>query len=417
MMGEPLSGPETVEASPVPHPATRGWLNRNVAGMGLTSFLSDTGHEAATAILPLFLASIGASAAALGTIEGVADAVSSFVKLAAGWYSDRFGRRKPTVIAGYTLTGLSTGLFALATAWPHILVARAIGWLGRGVRGPLRDAIMADSVPPTARGRAFGFERAGDTLGAVVGPLLALALVAFLTRFQAPAAAYRQVFLITAIPGLLAALSFATLVRERQRASNQTLRFWGTVQGLPPRFKLFLIAVGIFGAGDFAHTLLTLRASQLLAPGLGEARAGQVAILLYVLHNVVYATFSYPAGALGDRIGKGRVLTAGYALAALMGVGWIVAFPSVVYLGLLFMLGGAFIAVEDALERAIAADFLPEEVRGTGYGILATVNGVGDFLSSVIVGFLWTEVAPAAGFAYATILSLAGAALMYRLRR
>jgi MFS family permease len=394
----------------------KGWLNRNVAGMALASFFSDAGHEMATAILPLFLVSIGAPPAALGTIEGVADAMSSFVKLGAGWFSDRIGRRKPIAVAGYTLTGLTTGLFALATAWPHVLLARAAGWFGRGIRGPVRDAMLSESVTPETRGRAFGFHRAGDTLGAITGPAIALVLLSLLAGREAAAVTYRHIFWITLIPGLCAALSFALFVKERARPANHAANLFKAVGGLPTRFKVFLIGVGVFGIGDFAHSLLTLRAAQMLTPGMGALRAGQTAIALYVVHNVLYAGMSYPIGALADRVGKRGLLATGYGMAALMGIGWIVAVPSVWVLGLLFALGGTFIAAEDALEGALAADLLPEGVRGTGYGVLATVNGLGDFLSSVVVGALWTAVSPAAGFAYATALFALGAVVVYRMR-
>lgn len=403
--------PEPIQTAPPAQSVslqTESWLNRNVIGMGLTSFLSDLGHEIATALLPLFLLSIGASAGALGAIEGVADALSSFVKLAAGWYTDRIGRRKPLVIFGYTLTA-STGLFALATAWPQVLLIRALGWLGRGIRGPLRDAILAESIPAEARGRAFGFHRAGDTLGAIAGPLLALALVSTGTS-------YRTAFWITAIPGLLAALTFATLVRERRRPPNHTMHLWQTIGGLPTRFKLFLVGVGVFGLGDFAHSLLTLRAAELLTPTLGAPQAGSLAVSLYVLHNVVYAGTSFPVGALADRLGKRALLALGYLVAVAMNLALIAAVPSLAVLSLIFVLGGMVIASEDALEGAIAADLLPEEVRGTGYGVLATVNGLGDFFSSLVVGSLWTGLSPTAGFGYAAALSLAGAIILLKVR-
>ena len=399
-----------------PPQSQKKWLNRNVVGMALASFFSDAGHEAATSILPLFLISIGAPAAALGTIEGVADAVSSFVKLGAGWFSDRIGRRKPIAVLGYTLTGLTTGLFALATSWWHILFARTAGWFGRGIRSPVRDAMLSESVPAEARGRAFGFHRAGDTLGAVTGPVLALGLITLLAGREATQTTYRQIFLITLIPGLLSALSFAFFVKEKIRPANRKESLFQTIHNLPARFKIFLIGVGIFGAGDFAHSLLTLRAIQILTPDMGASRAGQTAIALYVLHNVLYAGMSYPIGALADRIGKRSLLALGYGLAAVMGIGWIIAVPSVWMMGLLFALGGTFIAAEDALEGALAADLLPEEVRGTGYGVLATVNGLGDFLSSIIVGALWTAFNPAVGFAYATVLFIVGAIAIYRVR-
>jgi MFS family permease len=384
------------------------WLNPAVLGMGLTSFFSDLGHETATAILPLFLASIGAPPAALGAIEGVSDAISSFVKLGAGWLGDRVPRRKPIVVGGYALTGIATALFGLATAWPHILVSRGIGWFGRGIRGPLRDAMLADSVEPEVRGRAFGFERAGDTVGAVVGPATAILLLSVLT--------FRQIFFATLIPGLLAALSFAFLVKERGRSLMKPRKFWEAIGALPSKFRLFLIGVAIFGAGDFAHTLLILRASQALTPALGAAGAGTLAVGLYSFHNLIYAAASFPMGALGDRFSKRMLLAGGYVLAALMSLGFIFAFPLIRNLVLLFGLGGLYIAVEDTLERAIAADLLPEDLRSTGYGVLATANGLGDFVSSLVVGVLWTAVGPAAGFAYAAVLSLAGAIVIFRVR-
>lgn len=398
-------------------PAARaGWLNRNVVGMALASFFSDAGHEMATAILPLFLISIGAPAAALGTIEGVADAVSSFVKLGAGWFSDRIGKRKPIVVAGYFLTGLTSGLFAIVVNWPQVLLARAAGWFGRGIRGPVRDAMLAESVQPEARGRAFGFHRMGDTLGAIAGPALALAALSLVTGQAATDAAYRWIFLVTMIPGVLSALSFLIFVKERARQPNHHTSFIASVRSLPRNFRLYLIGVGLFGIGDFAHSLLTLRAAEMLTPTLGAIAAGQTAILLYVIHNVLYAGMSFPIGALADRIGKRGLLAAGYSLAAVMGIGWIVAVPSVAYLAVLFALGGTFIAAEDALEGALAADLLPEDVRGTGYGVLATVNGLGDFVSSVVVGLLWTAFAPAVGFAYGVILSVLGAIVIFRVR-
>jgi len=394
----------------------KSWLNRNVLGMALASFFSDAGHEAATSILPLFLSAIGAPAAALGTIEGVADAISSFIKLASGWFSDRLERRKPIAVFGYILTGTTTGLFALATSWWHVLFARSAGWFGRGIRGPVRDAMLSEAVPPEARGRAFGFHRAGDTLGAVVGPLLALSLLNLLGIQESAMQTYRQIFWITLIPGLLSALSFAFLVREKLRPETHQQGLLQTIYDLPGKFKFFLVGVGIFGAGDFAHSLLTLRAVQILTPSLGIIQAGRTAIALYALHNVLYAVMSYPIGALADRFGKRGLLAAGYVLAGLMGLGWMLTVPSVCMLGILFALGGTFIATEDALEGAIAADLLPETVRGTGYGVLATVNGMGDFLSSTIVGLLWTAFNPVVGFAYATILFFTGAVVVYRAR-
>lgn len=399
-------------AEVVPHRGSRRsagrWLNRNVAGMALASFFSDFSHETATTILPMFLLSIGASAAALGMIEGVADAISSFAKLGAGWLSDKRGVRKPIAVTGYFVTAVATASFGLATSWTHVLAGRVVGWFGRGIRTPVRDALLADSIPSEATGRAFGFERAADTLGAVAGPAVAFLLVGLLN--------YRQIFLLALVPGLVAVSAFAFLVRERARVVDHQLRFWSSLRDFPRPFRRFLIGVGIFGAGDFAHALLVLRASELLSPSLGLEQAARMVILLYTGHNILYALVSYPIGSLGDRMGKRGLLAAGYLLAAAMSLGFLLATPSIWYLVLLFAAGGTYIAAEDALEKAIAADLLPEEVRGTGFGLLATVNGLGDFLSSIVVGFLWTAISPAAGFLYAAILSVAGGLVILRLR-
>ena len=398
------------------------WLNRNVIGMGLTSFLSDAGHEMATAVLPSFLAVIGAPAAALGLIEGIADAVSSFVKLGAGWYSDRIGHRKGIAVGGYFLTGVAKGLFALAAAWPLVLVGRTIAWFGRGIRGPLRDAMLAESVPAESRGRAFGFHRAGDTLGAVVGPLLAVGLLALLQgrAGEDPSAPFRLIFWLTLIPGVSSALAFALLVTEQRRAPNHDLRFWATLRSLPRPYFRLLTGVGLFGIGDFAHTFLILAATQLLTPTHGIVRAAQIAGLLYVARNVLYAGASFPIGAWSDRIGRRGLLTAGYIAGGLVAAGFAAAFffhlQSLPYLLLLFCFAGAYIAAQDALEGAITADFVAGEARGTGYGLMATVNGVGDLVASAVVGLLWTAVSPVVGFGYGAVMMLAGAVVLYRVR-
>jgi MFS family permease len=406
------SSPDRAASSSAAHVSAdeaEGWLNRNVVGMGLTSFLSDTSHEIATAVLPLFMGVIGAPAAALGAIEGTADAVSSFAKLGAGWLGDRVRHRKPLIVGGYSLTALGVGAIALAGHWSAVLAARTAAWFGRGARGPLRDSIMAESVRPSAYGRAFGFERACDSLGAVLGPALALILLPLITGGREPvASSYQLLFLIAMLPGLLSALSFAVLVKEEKRPARR-LKFWATVRSLPPNFKVLMIAIALFGAGDFAHTLLTLRAVQLLTPAMGATRAGGTAIALYIAHNVVYTVMSYPIGALADRIGKRQLLVAGYLIGSMMCLLLIVGSPSVWLLGVVFCLGGLFLAAQDTLERAIAADMLPAAVRGTGFGVLATVNGVFDFVSSFVVGLLWTVVDPNVGFGYAAVFGLLGA--------
>lgn len=387
----------------------RPWLNRTVIGIGLTSFFSDLCHETATAILPLFLVSLGSSAAALGLIEGVADALASFAKWPGGWLSDRTGSRKPIGLFGYGLMALATGAFAFAQSWVQVLWGRIVAWSARGLRTPVRDTLMTEAVEPAYYGRAFGVERTLDTLGAIAGPLLALVLLS-----RVPV---RHIFLWTLIPGFLAVLTFGLLVVAKRAQPNHGLTLLGSWQGLPPPFKRYLVGVGMFGLGDFSHTLLILRAVQLLTSQHGAAAAGTIAVSLYALHNVAYAAACFVSGQLGDRWGKRRVLAFGYLLSAFMCLGFLTPLSALWHLGALFLVGGTFVGIEETLEKAVAADLLPAQLRGSGFGVLATVNGLGDFASSIIVGLLWETAHPGLGFVYSAILSIIGSAIVWRASR
>jgi MFS family permease len=386
------------------------WLNRTVLGIGLASLFSDWAHETATTILPAFLASMGAAAAWLGVIEGVSDGLSSFAKMASGFYTDKLSRRKPIAVIGYFVTALGTASFGLATAAWHILLARAFAWLGRGVRTPVRKALLAGSVTKETYGRAFGFERMMDTLGAIIGPTTAFVLLAALQHN------YRHVLLLTFIPGLCAAGIIAFFVQEKERKPVSHVSFGERLRLLPKPYRKFLVAVGLFGAGDFAPTLLILLATQKLTPELGTAKAASFAVGFYVLRNIFNAASAPVAGWLADHFKKSLVLGAGYALAAVMAV-MIVAVPLNVWvLGIIFVLSGIYVAVEETLEDSLCAELVGEEHHGMAFGVLATVNGAGDFLSSIVVGALWSAFGTAAAFGYSVILFAAGALLVLRTR-
>jgi len=387
------------------------WLNRTVLGIGLASLLSDWSHEIATTVLPAFLASMGVAAAWLGVIEGVADGLSSFAKMASGFYTDKFRHRKPIAVVGYLVTALGTASFGLATAAWHILISRSCAWLGRGMRTPVRKALLAAAVTKETYGRAFGFERMMDTLGAIVGPATAFVLLVALHHH------YRHVLLLTFIPGVFAAGVIAFLVRERERKPVSHVSFGERLRLLPPPYRKFLVAVGIFGAGDFAPTLLILLATQKLTPALGPAVAANVAIGFYVLRNVYYAGFAYVAGGLADRFKKQYVLATGYALAAIMAL-LIMAAPMTIWLlGIIFILSGMYVAIEETLEDSFCAELVAEEHHGMAFGVLATVNGIGDFLSSIIVGALWTAFGTSVAFGYSAVLFSFGALLVLRTNR
>lgn len=399
---------ETPTTPPVAPAGDERWLTRGVLGIGLASLFSDWGHEAATAILPAFLASLGAPAVALGIIEGVSDGLSSFAKLAGGFVADHAPWRKPTGIIGYCATAVTTFGYAFAQSWPGVLALRAFGWMGRGSRGPSRDALLADSVLPRQEGRAFGFERAMDTLGAVLGPLCATLLIGTLGA--------RGVLRWTLLPGLAAAVCFALFVRGAKRSEGQRATaissFGARIAQLPKGYWRFLAGVFAHGMGDFAPTLLILRATQILTPRYGGARAATIAVGLYTFFNVVNAAAAYPAGALADRVGRRGLLAAGYAIGAATYIGFIFERPTIPVLAILFALAGVHGAAQQSLEKSAASELLPKERRGSGFGVLATTNGVGDLVSSVVVGALWSSVSPAAGFLYAGVFAAAGAALI-----
>ena len=387
------------------------WLNPTVLGIGLASLFSDWSHEIATTVMPAFLATMGVAAFWVGLIEGVSDGLSSFAKMASGYYTDKLRRRKPVAVIGYLVTALGTASFGLATAAWHVLISRACAWLGRGVRTPVRKALLAGSVTKETYGRAFGFERMMDTLGAIVGPASAFFLL------QAVNHHYPTLFALTLVPGLLAVGMIAFAVKEKERAPVPHISFGKRLRMLPPRFRRFLVAVGLFGAGDFAHTLLILLATQKLTPELGAAKAASLAVALYVLHNVCYAGFAMVAGWVADRVNKGVLLAGGYFLAAVMTLG-IVLLPMTVWtLALIFLIGGVYVGMEETLEDAFCAELVPEPQHGMAFGTLATVNGVGDFVSSAVVGLLWTLAGVRVAFAYSGVLFVLGGLLAWRVAR
>lgn len=394
------------------HRPPAAWLNRTVIAIGLASLFSDISHEMATAVLPLFLATLsGASGpAVLGLIEGLSDLFSSAAKLWAGAIGDRLRHRRIWCSAGYLVTALGKVSFALATSWWHILFGRAAAWAGRGFRSPLRDALLADDTGPRDYGKAFGLERAGDSLGAVLGPALSLLLVA-------RAFPLRGVFVVSLVPGVLAAAMIGLGVRERARQARPVAGSLAQRVGALPRpFRRYLIAVGLFGMGDFSNTLLILWAAG-SSGVLGTAATLSLPVALYIGYNAVSASFAYLSGALSDRVGRRWVLGAGYACgftaAALVALGG----RSLPLMASVFGLAGICMGAQEAVEKATAADLLSEQTRALGFGALAVVNGLGDFVASVMVGGLWTLYGVGAGFGVSAFLCAAGTLALFALLR
>ncbi|MDQ2934081.1 MAG: MFS transporter, partial [Chloroflexota bacterium] len=380
-MSEPDPNPDAPPAA-----IGQTWLTPGVRGIGLASLLSDLGHEIPTALLPSFLVTaLGAPAAALGLIEGLADALSGIAKVVGGALADDPGRRRSIAVGGYTLTAVLSALIGLSTAVWQVAIFRTAAWTARGIRGPSRNALLADAVDPAAYGRAYGFERAMDNAGAVLGPLLALGLVALI--------GIRQAILLSVIPGLLAAVAIVYAVRHLQRPRERhTAPLRIVVRPLlhGPLGRL-LVSVSLFEAGNVAATLLILRTSELLAPSLGIDGATTVAIALYVAYNVAATLTAVPAGRVADARGARLVFAGGVACFAAAYLTF--AFGSgVVILGAAFVAAGVGIGAAETAENAAIAGLASTELRGSAFGLLAGIQSAGDFIASAVVGLVWTLV-------------------------
>ncbi|MGZ8582187.1 MAG: MFS transporter, partial [Actinomycetota bacterium] len=344
---------------------------------------------------------LGAPASALGLIEGIADGAAGLAKLGGGALADDPERRSKVAVGGYVTTAVLSSAIGLATAPWQVLVLRAGAWTARGIRGPARNAVLADMVPPEAYGRAYGFERMGDNLGAIVGPLLAIPLIALI--------GVRPAMLVSIVPGLLAALAMLAAVRRVRRPTERERR--------PIRLQVrpvlrgglgrLFAGMGAFEFGNCAATLLILRATELLEPGRGQDRAAGIAVLLYVLYNVAATITSLPAGHLGDRRGTRLVLLggAGAFLAAYLvfaGSG-----ASIPMLAAGFVLAGVGIGAAETAEHAAVAARAPEAIRGSAFGLLAALQSAGNLAASAVAGILWTAFSPTIAFVWLAAWMLA----------
>jgi MFS family permease len=387
----------TIESTPAAARKTAPfhWLNRAVFGIGMASLFSDTSHETVTVLLPAFLASMGAAAGALGTIEGLADGFSSVAKLYGGWLADRLRRRKVLAAGGYAFMALSPIVIAAAANWFIVLGGRVLAWISRGFRTPARKALLADAVTPETYGRAFGFERAMDTTGAIIAPLLVLA-------FLNVGLSHRTLIFYSVIPALLAVLAVVFLVHERPDREPITTPFLRSFGGFSRPYKEFLGAVGLFGIGDFADTFYILYAVSVLSPQIGAARAATLSVAYYALHNVLYAGWSYLGGWIADHVNRRALLACGYVSAALAAVCMLVGVQNYIGLALMFVFGGMGVGIYEAVEDTIAAELLPAGIRGSGFGALAVVTGSGDLISSLLFGWIWASM----GIGIASICAL-----------
>ncbi len=378
---------------------------RNAVALGLASFFNDTASELAYWILPLFLTrSLGAGAAALGWIEGIAEGCASFARLLSGWWTDRVGRRKPFVVAGYVAANAVKPLLAWTTSPLHVLAIRTVDRFSKGTRTAPRDAMLAESVEEARRGAAFGFRQAMDSAGAIAGPLVAFLLLKSHVDL-------RTIFLFAAIPGALSVLFVLTLVREtgtgRMKVPNVSGRVSSGASGpLPSRFRWLLLAVAVFAIGNSSDLFLVLRAQQL---GFGE-----LAPLLGLVFNCTYTSLAWPLGRLSDRLPRKWLLGAGYLVFAIVYAGFALVRSGWQVWGL-FLLYGLYYALAEGVLKAIVADLVPADSRGRAYGILATVYGVFILAASLITGQLWERFGPAVPLTLSATLAAVAAILVLSL--
>ena len=385
------------------------WLTPGVKGIGAASLLSDLGHEIPTSLLPSFLTStLGAPAAALGLIEGVADGIAGAAKFAGGPLADDPQRRRNTAVGGYAATAVLTAAIGATTAVWQVAALRAGGWAARGLRVPARNALLADVVPASAYGRAYGFERAMDNLGAIGGPLLAIVLVALV--------GVRSAILVSVVPGLLAVAAILYAVRHAPRLEERErkpLRFQVRPVLRGQLGRLF-VGIGAFEAGNAAATLLILRATDLLDEQHSHDRAVTIALLLYAGYNLAATLASLQGGRLGDRRGMLSVLALGVAAFLIAYTGFAFTGGRILTLAAAFLVAGIGIGFVETAEHAAVATHAPNEVRGSAFGLLAATQSFGNLAASAIAGVLWTLASPTAAFLFlaaAMLISLASLTL------
>ena len=388
------------------------WLTPGVKGIGGASLLADVGHEIPTALLPsLLTATLGAPASALGAIEGVSDALAGLARFGGGALSDEPERRRTLAVGGYTATAVLSAAIAPVTATWQVAVLRAGAWTARGIRVPARNALLADVVPAEAYGRAYGFERAMDNLGAILGPLAAIGLVAVVGT--------RWAIAVSVVPGLLAALAVVYAIRHTPRPTTQAkrkLRFHVRAVLVGPLRRLFA-GIGAFEFGNCAATLLILRATELLEPGHGTEHATTIALALYVAYNVAATLTSLAAGRASDRTGPTGVLAVGAAAFAVAYLGFTRDTASWALLVPWFVLAGIGIGCAETAEHAAVATHAPDDLRGSAFGLLAATQSLGNLVASTIAGALWSALSPTWAFAYLAAAMIAATLSLARPRR
>jgi MFS family permease len=385
-----------------------GWrkgLTRNIVVLGFVSLLNDGASEMIYPLLPVFLTSVlGAGPAALGVIEGIAESTASLLKLYSGYLSDRVKKRKGWIVAGYSLSNAIRPLIAFSTSWLHVLALRFSDRVGKGLRTSPRDAIIADSTPAEFRGKAYGFHRAMDHSGAIIGPLAATALLLVYHDNL------KTIFLLSIIPGVVAVCMLLFGLKEKPAAGpasatpSTVFNFRSSLREMPAGYQKFLFIILIFTLGNSTDAFLLLRAQQL-------GVAVTLLPMIWVVLHIVKMGFSVPGGVLSDRIGRKKVIVAGYIVYALV----YAAFGAATehwHAWTLFAIYGVYFGLTEGVEKALVADFAPVHLRGSAFGLYHLVVGAGAFPASLLFGFVWQRFGSAAAFGMGAVLALLASVML-----
>ncbi len=378
-------------------------ISANILLLGMVSLLTDLSSEMMVSILPMYITSLGGSAFAVGLTGGLGDSIASLLKVFSGYWSDRTGRRRPLVFFGYAASALAKLALGLSTAWGHIVGFRAVERTGKGMRDAPRDAIIADSAAFEVRGKAFGIHQTMDSAGAIGGSLVALLL------FWAFGLSYKTIILVSAVVAFASLIPFLWVKDVRREPQKRSLGL--NFIAMPRQLRYFVAVAAVFALGNFTSWFFVLRARDFFAERVSEHRAAAIAIGLYCVFNVVYTAFSVPVGMLSDRVGRGKVLLAGYSLLGLTFLGF-AFYRSVETYIVFFILYGLTYALVKGAERAFVCDMSPENVRGTALGTFYTAVGLVALPSGIIAGVLWEHVGPWAAFVYGGSMGLIAAALL-----